>query len=208
MLRAASSLRTLTVNPLARVPKTSLGRAFLSVDRNETRRKAREITRQQRKTTAVSSTVVRVAKAGRDWTVVAGGAALVSVIFYTLFKVLFSQDSPLKVYEKSLREVKLNSDVVMLIGEPVKGFDERKGRGRQVDSEEFQHLGNKHVRVAYGIQGSHGRGQVIAEMAESNSIAGGMEFVFVAVQVPRHRPIFVIDNRSEFQEEVLEYPLD
>jgi hypothetical protein len=106
-----------------------------------------------------------------DYTVVLAGGALFTVIALALAKELFSGGSANSLYSKSLEVVRDDAEVVMILGEPVKGFDESRGRGLNLESEEgTDEQGRKFVRVHYPISGPRGKAKISAEVGFFNDL--------------------------------------
>ncbi len=132
---------------------------------SESPRRARELARAQRQTGAISTEVRSVVKKSVDYSVVLAGGALFTVIAVALAKELFSGDSANSLYSKSFEIVREDAEVIMILGEPVKGFDESRGRGMNLDSEEgVDENGKKFIRVQYPISGPRGRAKIVAEV--------------------------------------------
>jgi import inner membrane translocase subunit TIM21 len=63
--------------------------------------------------------------------VILAGVGVTAVIFYQVFRELFSSKSPNSVYTTSLKKCCADSRVIDSLGEPIKGFGEETRRGRR-----------------------------------------------------------------------------
>jgi hypothetical protein len=79
---------------------------------------------------------------------------------------LLGSDSPYKIYNESFDLVRQDPEVLLILGEPVKGFDEKsRHRHNPLEPVEGQdELGRKFVRIMYDVTGSRGKAKVIAEV--------------------------------------------
>lgn len=63
--------------------------------------------------------------------VIIAGVGVTSIMFYTIFKELFSSDSPNGVYGKAVKRIEKDVDLMEAIGEPLKAYGEESRRGRR-----------------------------------------------------------------------------
>jgi hypothetical protein len=161
----------------------------------EAKEKMRQLRRSEARANAVSTTVYKVAKTSFDFSVVTAGMVIAGAIGFVLFQSLFSRSSPYRVYDKSLALVQEDPNVALILGKPVRGFDETRSRGGALPHEEgVDEQGRKWVGVSYNVQGPRGKATVTALMIENE--AKELDFQYVMVQAPKYRPIFVVDNRD------------
>jgi import inner membrane translocase subunit TIM21 len=83
--------------------------------------------------------VKETAKTASYLGVILAGVGVTAVIFYQVFRELFSSKSPNSVYTTSLKKCCKDPRVIDSLGEPIKGFGEETRRGRR-----------RHVRYVCG----------------------------------------------------------
>ncbi len=107
--------------------------------------------------------------------------------------------SPSAVFDDSLKIVQVNSDVINMLGTPIKGYGEDRGRnqGRRnfISNQEFKKGDITHCRVTYNLEGPSGKRAVV--FAEKTSAQGSGDFIYLIVQDPKTETIIpIIDNRE------------
>nr|XP_033790179.1 mitochondrial import inner membrane translocase subunit Tim21 [Geotrypetes seraphini] len=156
-----------------------------------------------KETTPSQTTAQKVKEAGRDFTyliVVLIGIGVTGVLFYVVFKELFSSSSPSKIFGMALEKCRSNPEVIGAFGEPIKGYGEttRRGRRQHVSHSEYVKDGLKYMRVKFYIEGSESRiqGTVHVEVKQ-NPETGKYEFCYIFVEIDTYprRTIIIEDHR-------------
>lgn len=129
------------------------------------------------------------------------GIGVTGILFYAIFKELFSSKSPNNVYTAALDKCSSEPRVQNALGEPIKGYGEetRRGRRRHVSHMEYQKDGINYLRMKFYLQGLRRKGTVHLEMKENSS--GKYEYRYLFVQLDSHprETIILEDNRSPDQ---------
>lgn len=127
------------------------------------------------------------------------GVGVTGVLFYAIFRELFSSNSSNGVYSDALDKVKDDPRVQDALGAPIKGFGEenRRGRRRHVAHSVYEKDGRKFMRMQFYIQGIRNKGTVHLEMRE-NLATGKFEYRYLFVQLDYypHSTIVLEDNRA------------
>lgn len=100
------------------------------------------------------------------------GVGVTGAMFFTIFKELFSSQSPNNIYAKALDQCISDTRVEDLLGAPIKGFGEESRRGRRghVSHSLFMQNGVKHLRMRFYIKGSRNKATVHLEMEEVSAL--------------------------------------
>ncbi|XP_046385490.1 mitochondrial import inner membrane translocase subunit Tim21 [Ischnura elegans] len=127
------------------------------------------------------------------------GVGVTGFILFTVFKELFSSNSPNSIYTAALEKCRKDPRVVDLLGDPIKGFGEetRRGRRRHVSHIVYERDGIQYLRMKFYVQGIRRQGTVHLEMKKNDS--GNFEYRYLFVQLdtfPRDT-VILEDNRSE-----------
>jgi len=75
--------------------------------------------------------VKETAKTASYLGVILAGVGVTAVIFYHIFRELFSSKSSNSVYTRSLKKCCEDPRVINVLGEPIRGFGEETRRGRR-----------------------------------------------------------------------------
>lgn len=141
----------------------------------------------------------KVAQAGKDVSyfavILVGFAITGALIWYIVSELVFSF-SPNKVYSDALKKVKLNSEVIDAVGEPMKAYGEETSRGRRrhVSYQEYIVNGENYMRVKFYISGPKQKGTVHADVKQGSR--GNFEFRFIFVEFKGFPgTVIVLDNR-------------
>ncbi|KAL1124053.1 hypothetical protein AAG570_001823 [Ranatra chinensis] len=131
--------------------------------------------------------------------VIVVGVGVTGVMFYAIFRELFSSKSPNSVYAKALDKCCADTRVKDALGEPIKGFGEetRRGRRRHVSHVLYEKDGVNHLRMHFYLKGSRKRGTVQLEMKEDSSGNYVYRYLFVQLDDYSGRIIVLEDNRLE-----------
>lgn len=93
------------------------------------------------------------------------GVGVTSVLFYAIFKELFSSNSPNNIYTEALERVKDEPKVKDALGAPIKGFGEesRRGRRNHVAHTTYVRDGVQYIRMQFYVQGIRNKATVHLE---------------------------------------------
>lgn len=126
------------------------------------------------------------------------GVGVTGIMFYAIFRELFSSQSPNSVYSEALEKCINDPKVQDLLGTPIKGYGEETGRRRRrhVAHSIFERNGVKHMRMQFHIQGIRNRATVHLEVRENSS--GKYEYRYMFAQLDYYPKTTVIleDNRA------------
>lgn len=130
--------------------------------------------------------------------IILAGIGVTGVMFYAIFRELFSSCSPNNIYSDALDLVKEDPRVQDALGAPIKGYGEesRRGRRQRVAHSTFERNGVLHVRMQFYVQGIRNRGTVHLESRQTPS--GKMEYRYLFMQLDYypHTTIIIEDNRA------------
>ncbi|XP_018793744.1 PREDICTED: mitochondrial import inner membrane translocase subunit Tim21 [Bactrocera latifrons] len=130
--------------------------------------------------------------------IILAGIGVTGVMFYAIFRELFSSCSPNNIYSDALDLVKEDPRVQDALGAPIKGYGEesRRGRRQRVAHSTFERNGVLHVRMQFYVQGIRNRGTVHLESRQTSS--GKMEYRYLFMQLDYypHTTIIIEDNRA------------
>mmetsp|Transcript_3686 Transcript_3686/g.11462 ORF Transcript_3686/g.11462 Transcript_3686/m.11462 type:complete len:277 (-) Transcript_3686:37-867(-) len=150
----------------------------------------------------IARKVTHVAKESSYYLVFVAGGVLVIVVLYTILKDSLDPNSPTRLYSKALSTVKEDRDVQRFIGEPIKGYAERSGRGRHQDVAHQFYWGRDNlqcIRMRFYLSGSRNRGDVFCDMCKESD---GWQYQNLVVSVPDvERVIHVVHDKHELSSE-------
>ncbi|XP_075150032.1 mitochondrial import inner membrane translocase subunit Tim21 [Haematobia irritans] len=126
------------------------------------------------------------------------GIGVTAVMFWAIFRELFSSTSPNNIYSEALKRVTEDYRVQDAIGAPIKGYGEesRRGRRQHVAHMAFERNGVPHIRMKFYVQGLRNKATVHLETREDKS--GKMEYRYLFVQLDHYPNTTIIleDNRA------------
>jgi len=129
--------------------------------------------------------------------IVIAGLGATGVILFTIFKELFSSQSPQAIYTKSLKKCCEHPRVCDLLGEPITGFGEESSRGRRKRLRHSFHLkdGIEHIQLIFYIKGIRNSASVYVDMEKIND---SFEYSYLIVEIDNYsrERVFIIDNRE------------
>jgi len=129
--------------------------------------------------------------------IIIAGVGVTGLMFYAIFRELFSSTSPNNVYSEALERVKEDNRVQDAIGAPIKGYGEesRRGRRQHVAHSTYERNGIPHMRMQFYIQGIRNKATVHLESRKTS--AGDVEYRYLFVQLDHypHTTIILEDNR-------------
>lgn len=125
------------------------------------------------------------------------GVGVTGALFYTIFKELFSSNSPNSIYSKALERVIDEPKVQDSLGVPIQGFGEetRRRRRTHVAHSVYERNGIDHLRMQFYIKGIRNKATVHLEMRKIN---GNYEYRYLFVQLDHYPRTTIIleDNRA------------
>lgn len=125
------------------------------------------------------------------------GVGVTGALFYTIFKELFSSNSPNSIYSKALDRVINEPKVQDTLGTPIQGFGEetRRRRRTHVAHSVYERNGIDHLRMQFYVRGIRNKATVHLEMRKIN---GNYEYRYLFVQLDHYPRTTIIleDNRS------------
>mmetsp|Transcript_25468 Transcript_25468/g.76488 ORF Transcript_25468/g.76488 Transcript_25468/m.76488 type:complete len:258 (-) Transcript_25468:40-813(-) len=136
---------------------------------------------------------------GMNLTAWAAGLSLAAVCGYYIVRELMpSKMSPNSVFDRAFEEVRKDSRIERIYGEPLKGYGRdhgghREGRRNFIENTPYEDEadGSKRLRVRFNIKGPYGEGFVFAEISDKYD-----GFVYLMVQDKRTgRVVTLEDNR-------------
>lgn len=129
--------------------------------------------------------------------IVVVGLGATGFILFTIFKELFSTQSPQAIYSKSLKKCCEHPRVCDLLGEPITGFGEESSRGRRKRLRHSFYFkdGIEHLQLKFYIKGIRNSASVYVDMEKIN---GSFEYSYLIVEIDNYsrERIFIIDNRE------------
>jgi len=126
------------------------------------------------------------------------GVGVTAVVIYTIYKELFSLDSPQGLYTMASDQCMNHPKVQDLLGEPIKAFGEesRRGRRRHVRQLRYQDdQGRSGLRVQFHLQGLRHRGLAEVDAREDDNGNMKTRYIIVTTEDMYRRTIVVEDNR-------------
>lgn len=88
------------------------------------------------------------------------GVGVTGIMFYAIFRELFSSKSPNNIYSEALDKCKNDPKIQDALGAPIKGYGEetRRGRRRHVAHSIYDKDGRTYMRMQFYIQGCRNKG--------------------------------------------------
>ncbi|XP_064539549.1 mitochondrial import inner membrane translocase subunit Tim21 [Drosophila montana] len=130
--------------------------------------------------------------------IILAGLGVTGIMFYAIFRELFSKESSCNIYSKALERVVEDPRVQDAIGAPIKGFGEtsRRGRRQHVAHSSFERNGVPHMRMQFYVQGL--RNKATVQLESRRNSAGKLEFRYLFVQLDHYPRTTIVleDNRA------------
>ncbi|XP_015925594.1 mitochondrial import inner membrane translocase subunit Tim21 [Parasteatoda tepidariorum] len=129
--------------------------------------------------------------------IIIAGVGVTGIMFYAIFRELFSRQSPNSVYSSALKLCRNEPSVVDTLGEPIKGYGELSSRGRRrhVSHFEYEKDGKNYMRLKFYVEGTRKTGTVHLEMVEDDKSKFQYRYLFVDVDGYPKKTIILKDNR-------------
>ncbi|XP_072024317.1 mitochondrial import inner membrane translocase subunit Tim21-like [Amphiura filiformis] len=143
----------------------------------------------------------KVAQAGKDTMytgIIIVGVGVTGLMFYTVFKELFSSNSPNGVYTKALKICLQDGEIIEELGEPIKGYGEetRRRRRRHVSHLDYTDQdGVRHMRMKFYMKGTKRRATVHLEVKANESGKFEYRYLFAELDGYPQKTIILEDNR-------------
>ncbi|EDV57866.1 mitochondrial import inner membrane translocase subunit Tim21 [Drosophila erecta] len=130
--------------------------------------------------------------------IIIAGLGVTCVMFFAIFRELFSSESPNNIYADALSRVVEDPRVQDAIGAPIKGFGEtsRRGRRQHVAHSSYERHGKPHMRMQFYVQGL--RNKATVQLESRRNAAGKLEYRYLFVQLDHYPRTTIIleDNRA------------
>ncbi|KAH8246482.1 hypothetical protein KR038_001998 [Drosophila bunnanda] len=130
--------------------------------------------------------------------IIVAGLGVTCVMFFAIFRELFSSESPNNIYADALSRVVEDPRVQDAIGAPIKGFGEtsRRGRRQHVAHSSYERNGKPHMRMQFYVQGL--RNKATVQLESRRARCGKLEYRYLFVQLDHypHTTIILEDNRA------------
>ncbi|CAG4998442.1 unnamed protein product [Parnassius apollo] len=127
------------------------------------------------------------------------GVGVTGVIFYYVFRELFSSNSPNSIYSVALEKCKNDPRVEDALGAPIKGYGEETTRRRRthVSHAIYEKDGIKHMRMRFYIKGI--RNKAVVELDMKQNEYGNYMCRYLLVQLDDYsgKTFIIEDNRAE-----------
>ncbi|KOB71045.1 putative mitochondrial import inner membrane translocase subunit tim21 [Operophtera brumata] len=193
------TLRTSGIAPaIIQTSKFSLPRSFSS-------QKESGLTKSQERTD-VSKDVRPLGEKIKDTTktvsytgVILAGIGVTGVIFYYVFRELFSSNSPNSIYSAALEKCKNDPRVEDALGAPIKGYGEETTRRRRTHVSHAIYLrdGIQHMRMRFYIKGIRNKGVVEVDMKQNEYGNYICRYLLVQLDDYTGKTFIIEDNRAE-----------
>ncbi|XP_072936501.1 mitochondrial import inner membrane translocase subunit Tim21 [Epargyreus clarus] len=131
--------------------------------------------------------------------VIVVGLGVTGIIFYYVFRELFSSNSPNSIYSVALDKCKNDPRVEDALGAPIKGYGEETSRRRRthVSHAVYEKDGVKHMRMRFYIKGV--RNKAVVELDMKQNEYGNYLCRYLLVQLDDYsgKTFIIEDNRAE-----------
>ncbi|CAK1550057.1 unnamed protein product [Leptosia nina] len=135
------------------------------------------------------------------------GVGVTGVIFYYVFRELFSSNSPNSIYSVALEKCKNDPRVEDALGSPIKGYGEETTRRRRthVSHAVYEKNGVKHMRMRFYIKGI--RNKAIVELDMKQNDYGNYMCRYLLVQLDDYsgKTFIIEDNRTDLDQTKAEF---
>ncbi|XP_055592193.1 mitochondrial import inner membrane translocase subunit Tim21 isoform X2 [Uranotaenia lowii] len=184
-------------------PKQSI-RSYAAVHRKEASSLSPEATGSGR--TDVSTDVRPIGERVKENTKTASymgvillGVGVTGILFYAIFRELFSSNSPNNIYTEALERIQHENRVKDALGAPIKGFGEesRRGRRNHVAHTSYVRDGVQYIRMQFYVQGIRNKATVHLEKKMNDSGDYEYRYLFVQLDYYPHTTIILEDNRLQ-----------
>ncbi|XP_026325674.1 mitochondrial import inner membrane translocase subunit Tim21 [Hyposmocoma kahamanoa] len=127
------------------------------------------------------------------------GLGVTGIIFYYVFRELFSSNSPNSIYSEALEKCKNDPRVVDALGSPIKGYGEETTRRRRthVSHAVYEKDGITHMRMRFYIKGIRNKGIVELDMKKNDYGTYMCRYLLVQLDDYTGQTFIIEDNRAE-----------
>ncbi|XP_050670225.1 mitochondrial import inner membrane translocase subunit Tim21 [Leptidea sinapis] len=127
------------------------------------------------------------------------GVGVTGVIFYYVFRELFSSNSPNSIYSEALEKCKNDPRIEDALGAPIKGYGEETSRRRRthVSHAIYEKDGINHMRMRFYIQGVRNKGVVELDMKQNENGKYMCRYLLVVLDDYSGKTFIIEDNRAE-----------
>ncbi|XP_068621352.1 mitochondrial import inner membrane translocase subunit Tim21 [Battus philenor] len=131
--------------------------------------------------------------------VILAGIGVTGVIFYYVFRELFSSNSPNSIYSVALEKCKNDPRIEDALGAPIKGFGEETSRRRRthVSHAVYEKDGVKHMRMRFYIKGIRNKAVVELDMKQNEYGNYVCRYLLVQLDDFSGKTFIIEDNRAE-----------
>ncbi|XP_026464169.1 mitochondrial import inner membrane translocase subunit Tim21 isoform X2 [Ctenocephalides felis] len=125
------------------------------------------------------------------------GAGVTGLMFYAIFRELFSSKSPNGVYSAALDKCMKDYRIEDSLGAPIKAYGEETRRGRRGHVAHTSYIkdGIPHMQMMFHLQGIRNRAQVRLEVKENESGNWEYRYLFAQLEDYPRTTIILEDNR-------------
>ncbi|XP_074111916.1 mitochondrial import inner membrane translocase subunit Tim21 [Cotesia typhae] len=171
---------------------------------NENEKKKSEITyfdnhaNESQVSTSFAEVVKENTKSVWYTSVIVAGVGITALMFYTIFRELFSEKSPNNIYSNTVDRCIKDPRIVDALGEPIKAYGEetRRGRRQRASHVVFTRDGRPHIRMQFYLQGERKKGTVHLEMREDDNGKLAYRYLLVQLEDILRTVIVLEDNRA------------
>ncbi|KAG8199874.1 hypothetical protein JTE90_015865 [Oedothorax gibbosus] len=145
----------------------------------------------------VAEKVKQTTKDAGYLSIIIAGIGVTGVMFYAIFRELFSGQSPNSVYSDALKICRNDTSITDVLGEPIQGYGELSSRGRRrhVSHLKYEKDGKSYMRLKFYIKGTRKSGTVHLEMVENSKSKYEYRYLFVDLDGYPPKTIILKDNR-------------
>ncbi|XP_026500404.2 mitochondrial import inner membrane translocase subunit Tim21 [Vanessa tameamea] len=130
------------------------------------------------------------------------GVGVTGIIFYYVFRELFSSNSPNSIYSVALEKCKNDPRIEEALGSPIKGYGEETTRRRRthVSHAIYEKDGIKHMRMRFYIKGIRNKGVVELDMKQNEYGNYLCRYLLVQLDDYSGKTFVIEDNRAELDQ--------
>ncbi|KAM3964593.1 mitochondrial import inner membrane translocase subunit Tim21 [Aphomia sociella] len=127
------------------------------------------------------------------------GVGVTGIIFYYVFRELFSSNSANSIYSVALEKCKNDPRVEDALGAPIKGYGEETTRRRRthVSHAVYEKDGVKHMRMKFYIKGIRNKAVVELDMKQNDYGNYMCRYLLVQLDDFTGKTFIIEDNRAE-----------
>ncbi|KAG7311369.1 hypothetical protein JYU34_002408 [Plutella xylostella] len=136
--------------------------------------------------------------------VILAGIGVTGIIFFYVFRELFSSNSPNSIYSAALEKCKNDPRVEDALGAPIKGFGEETSRRRRthVSHAVYEKDGATHMRMRFYIKGIRNKAVVELDMKQNDYGNYLCRYLLVQLDDFSGKTFIIEDNRAELDKKI------